>query len=135
MTSGNPMTLAGAREYSESIGQIGDGWWRQIAWARKHGIPEALGMTTREWAEKYHGYLKIPVAERREAVAELAADGMSQREIADVIGVNQATVCNDLKVDEFSSWQDGWPQAAFHRIRYRGCDRRTAAASRFNFQL
>ena len=28
------MTNDDAREYSELLGQIGEGWWRQIAWAR-----------------------------------------------------------------------------------------------------
>jgi ParB family chromosome partitioning protein len=85
-----------AVEYSESLGQIGAGWWRQIAWAHRQGIPEALGLDRREWAETYHGYLKMPIEERREAVAELAEEGYSQREIADVVGVDDRTVGRDL---------------------------------------
>lgn len=85
-----------ALEYSESLSQIGHGWWRQVAWAFRHEIPEALGMERRAWAEKYHGYLRLPIPERREAVAELAADGMSTREIGDVLGVDHTTVSRDI---------------------------------------
>jgi IS30 family transposase len=37
----------------------------------------------------------MSIPERREAVAELSRDGLSQRQIADVLGVNQATVHRD----------------------------------------
>lgn len=90
------MSVEDALEYSDSLAQIGQGWYRQIAWAFRQDIPERLGLSRREWAEKYHGYLKLPIPERREAVAELAATGMSQREIADAIGVSEATVNRDL---------------------------------------
>jgi hypothetical protein len=86
-----------AEEYSQSLAQIGEGWWRQIAWAFRQGIPEALGMSRREWAVKYHGYFKLEVEERQEAVKELAAEGMNQPQIADALGVNQATVSRDLR--------------------------------------
>ena len=52
-------------------------------------------MTTREWAETYHGYLKISVQERRGAVDELAIEGLSNREIADVVGIDESTVRAD----------------------------------------
>lgn len=92
-----------AREYSESLGQIGEGWWRQIAWAYRQQIPEALGMSRRDWAQAYHGYLQMSVEERREAARELTAEpedggmGMTQREAADVLGVDQKTVSNDTR--------------------------------------
>lgn len=46
-----------AREYSEALGMIGAGWWRQVAWAHRQGIPGALGMTTREWVAAFVGGL------------------------------------------------------------------------------
>jgi len=85
-----------AREYSESLAQIGEGWWRQVAWAFRQGIPEALDMSRRQWAAKYHGYLKMEIPERREAVAELTAEGMNNSQIADTLGVDERTVRRDL---------------------------------------
>ena len=85
-----------AREFSESIAQIGEGWWRQIAWAYRQGVHKALGMSRRDWAENYHGYLKMPAIERQEAVAELTAEGYSQREVADTLGVEHRTVGRDV---------------------------------------
>jgi hypothetical protein len=52
-------------------------------------------MTWGDWASKYHGYLRLPVGERREAVAELGADGFSKAQIADVLGVDPSTVARD----------------------------------------
>ena len=96
-----------AEEYSRSIAQIGEGWWRQIAWAFRQQIPEALGMGRKEWAESYHGYLKLPLPERREAVLELSTEGMSNVAIADTLGVDEGTVRNDLKANsEYSEPSD-----------------------------
>lgn len=88
-----------AEEYSQSLAQIGEGWWRQLAWAFRQGIPEALGMSRREWAVKYHGYFKLEIPERREAVAELSNEGMNNSQIADTLGVGEATVRRDLNGD------------------------------------
>jgi predicted transcriptional regulator len=41
--------------------------------------------------------------DRREAVFEMTSEGMSTREVAGVLGVDQKTVCNDLKSEENSS--------------------------------
>ena len=87
-----------ALEYSESLALVGQGWWRQLAWAQRQGIPEALGLSRREWGDTYHGYLKMPIEERQEAVAELDSEGYSQREIADALGVDVATVNRDVHV-------------------------------------
>ena len=93
------MNADDAEEYTQALAQVGGGWWRQIALAQRLGVPEQLGYeSTRDWVEERLGhYPKIPVPERREAVAELAAEGRSQREIGDVLGVDQATVHRDLK--------------------------------------
>jgi Helix-turn-helix domain len=64
----------------------------KIAWAHRQGIPALLGMSTREWAEKYHGYLRMPIDDRRNAISELAEEGMSTREIGDILGINHSTV-------------------------------------------
>jgi hypothetical protein len=86
-----------AQEYTESLGQIVAGSWRQIAWATKQGIPKALGMSTEQWvSECLGGYVRLSISDRREAVAELSADGMSQREIASVLGVGKGTIDRDL---------------------------------------
>lgn len=89
---------ATAREYSEALGQIGAGWWRQVAWAHRQGIPAALGMTTREWVVAFiGGWTKLPIGDRRAAVIELTTgeDALSQRAAADVLGVDEKTVRND----------------------------------------
>jgi len=38
------------------------------------------------------GYIRMSIPERREAVAELTEEGMSTREIGEVLGVGQSTV-------------------------------------------
>ena len=86
-----------AEEYTEALGQIFSGGWRLIFYAERQGIPAALEMSTREWVEqKLGGYVRMSIPERQEAVAELAAEGMSSREIAQVVGVGQATIVRDL---------------------------------------
>lgn len=98
-----PMNAAAAVEFSESFGMIGAGWWRQIAWAKQQGIPDALGLSTREWVERYvGGWARLAIEDRREAVLELTTAeedggaGLSQREAAEVLGVHEATVSRDL---------------------------------------
>lgn len=97
------MDAAAALEFSESFGMIGAGWWRQIAWAKQQGVPDALGMSTREWVEHYvGGWARLAIEDRREAVLELVAApddgglGLSQRDAAEVLGVHEATISRDL---------------------------------------
>lgn len=88
-----------AREYSEALGMIGAGWWRQVAWAHRQGIPAALGMTTREWVTAFvGGWARLPIGDRREAALELTSgpDALSQRAAADVLGVSHTTIERDL---------------------------------------
>lgn len=90
------MTPEQAEEFTQSLEQIVAGGWRQTALAERLGVPETLGMTTREWVERrLGGYLKLNVIERREAVVELTSEGMTQRQVAGVLGVDQATVHRD----------------------------------------
>ena len=91
------MTPEDAREYSESLAQIGHGWWRQLGWAVRQGVHAALGISREEWREQYYGHLQISTDQRPDAVAELTAEGMSNRAIADVLGVDESTVREDKK--------------------------------------
>jgi hypothetical protein len=92
------MNRADAEEYTGALGQIVAGSWRQIALGVRLGVPYALGVTTREWVEKWlGGYVRLSIGERRDAVLELNGQGMTQREIGDVLGVAQKTVDRDLE--------------------------------------
>lgn len=87
-----------AEEYTQALGQVLSGGWRQTLLAERLGVHKALGLTLREWQEsRLGGYVRLSVTERRDAVEELTQNGMSQREIADVLGVDAATVNRDLK--------------------------------------
>lgn len=100
------MDVADAEEYTASLGQIVAGSWRQIAWASRQGIPEALGLTTGEWVDqRLGGYVRLSISDRREAVAELTEEGMTQREVAEVLGVSQKTV--DRDAESFDSDDEG----------------------------
>lgn len=88
-----------AEEFTESLGQIFSGSWRQIALAQRLGVPKALGMATEDWVrDRLGGYVKLAVEERREAVKDLTDKGLSTRETADVLGISHQTVANDVKI-------------------------------------
>lgn len=90
------MNKEDAEEYTQSLGQIVAGSWRQIALAKRLGIPKALGLTVEEWVKsRLGGYIKYSIEERREIVKELTNDGMSTREVADVLGITHPTVLKD----------------------------------------
>jgi phage N-6-adenine-methyltransferase len=85
-----------AEEYTEALGQITAGAWRQIALASRLGVPEALGLSTRDWVEqRLGGYVRLQLPERREAVKELTNDGLAKPEIAEVLGVDERTIQRD----------------------------------------
>jgi len=91
------MTRDDAEDYTVALGQVFSGGWRLILHAQKQGIPQALGMTTQDWVrDRLNGYVRMGIDERREAVAELAEDGRSQREIAAVVGVDEKTIRRDI---------------------------------------
>jgi phage N-6-adenine-methyltransferase len=103
-----------AEEFTQSLGQIVGGSWRQIALAERLGVPEALGLSTDVWVrERLGGYMRLSVSERREAARELADDGMSQREIGRVLGVGQRTIGRDLDEPNGSVEvpESRWPQS------------------------
>ena len=98
------ISVEDAEEYTQSLGQILGGGWRQIALAQRMGIPEALGLSTEEWVQqRLGGYTRLSVSDRREAARELTArpdeggQGMTQRQAAQTLGVNEKTIRNDLR--------------------------------------
>ena len=89
------LTKPDAEEFSQSLEQIGEGWFRQLALGIKLRAPEALGLTRREWSDR----IGLKVRDRAERVnieTELSAEGLSNRAIADVLGVAEGTVRNDM---------------------------------------
>ena len=98
------MRPADAEEYTQALGQVVAGGWRQIALGQRLGVPKALGLSIDEWVQKrLGGYVKLSIEERRQAVVELHAEGQSQRQIAKVIGVDQKTVHNILAEENSST--------------------------------
>jgi phage N-6-adenine-methyltransferase len=86
-----------AEEYTQALGQVVAGGWRQVALGKRLDVPKALGLSTAQWVnERLGGYVRLSIDERREAVAELAAEGLSRRETAAVLGVDPMTVQRDL---------------------------------------
>lgn len=96
-----------AEEYTRALGQVMSGGWRLVAAAQRLGVPAALGMTTEEWVREIGGYVRLGLDERREAVKELTnpdADfPLSNRQAAEVLGVDEKTVRNDLRGAEVSA--------------------------------
>lgn len=95
------MNKEDAEEFTQSLGQIVEGSWRQIWWAEKQEIPKALGFSsTAEWAQaRLGGYRqKLTQDERRQAIAEMKAEDpeASTRDIAGILGVHHSTVADDL---------------------------------------
>jgi N6-adenosine-specific RNA methylase IME4 len=92
------MTREDAEEYTQSIGQVAAGSWRLIALAKRLGVPKALDMDTEEWVRgRLGGYIKLSIAERREAVKNLTDEGYSTREVGEILGVSNVTAFNDVK--------------------------------------
>jgi hypothetical protein len=85
-----------AEEFSQSLEQIGEGWFRQLALGIKLKVPEALGLSRREWSDRI-GLKVRDRAERINIEVELSAEGLSNRAIADVLGVDEGTVRNDRR--------------------------------------
>lgn len=86
-----------AEEYTQALGQIVAGSWRQIALAKRLGVPKALGLSTEEWVnERLGGYVKMSISERRTAVTELSQKGHTIREIAEITGASKSAVGRDV---------------------------------------
>ena len=86
-----------AEEYTQALGQVVAGGWRQIALGQRLGVPKALGLDVDAWVkQRLGGYVRLSVEERQPAVAELKAQGHSNREVAQIVGVDKETVRRDL---------------------------------------
>lgn len=93
------MTRDDAEEYTQALGQVVAGGWRQVALGRRLGVPQALGLSVEEWVQgRLGGYVRLSIPERREAVKELTTpienggSGLSMREAAEVLGIGKSTV-------------------------------------------
>jgi hypothetical protein len=64
-------------------------------------------MSAPEWANKdLGGYIKMEALQRREVIKEMSQDGMTQRQIGEVLGISQPTVKRDLDFDSNVSKQE-----------------------------
>jgi hypothetical protein len=91
-----------AEEFTQALGQIAAGSYRQIALAMRLGVPQALGLSLPEWVNgRLGGYIKLSMGDRHKAVQELTAPeengglGLSKRQAAIVLGVDEITVRRD----------------------------------------
>lgn len=101
------MTPAAAREFTDALGLIHQGGWRLVLHAMKEGVPQALGLTTREWVAELGGYVQLPLEERRPVSRELIeVEGLTQREAADVLGVGKGTIQRDVDPGPFGPPDD-----------------------------
>jgi hypothetical protein len=107
--------------------------WRQIARAKKLGVPQALGLSVEEWVTtRLGGYIKLSIADRREAVKELAGEGLSNIAVGEILGVDETTIRRDSaarirKPSCFTSWSQ--PGPAGGRSTSAGSQGRTKPAS------
>jgi ParB family chromosome partitioning protein len=86
-----------AQEFTEALAQSVGASWRQIALAKRMGVPKALGLSVDQWVtSKLGGYVRMAVEDRRQAVQELKAEGLSNREAAEVLGIDAHTVRRDV---------------------------------------
>jgi len=96
-----------AEEYTQSLGQIVGGAWRQIALAKKIGVPKALGLDVDEWVREHlGGYVKMAGEDMRAAIDELTAEGESNVQIGKIIGVDERTVRRIKTADSANAEED-----------------------------
>lgn len=95
-----------AEEITRGLAQVHAGGYRLTLAMWRQGVPEAMGLTLPEWQERLGGYIRLSIPERKEAARELDSEGLTQREIASVLGVGQATVHRDLDDPHESSGDD-----------------------------
>lgn len=93
------ITIEAAEEFSDNLALVMQGTFGLMEWGSEHGIAAALGLSREEWVQrKFNGPVRLSIAERRQVVSALSADGLSQRQIADVVGVDASTVNRDIAV-------------------------------------
>ena len=89
-----------AEEFTQALGQVVAGSWRQVALAKRLGVPKALGLSVDQWVnDRLGGYVKLSISDRREAARELAEEGHSSRAIGEVLGVSQMTAVRDIETN------------------------------------
>ena len=60
------MNRVDAEEYTQALGQVVAGGWRQVALGHRLGVPAALGISTSEWVEeRLGGYVRLSLDDRR----------------------------------------------------------------------
>jgi N6-adenosine-specific RNA methylase IME4 len=107
------MTPEEAEAFTLGIGHVVGGTAELIAFAQRNGVAEALGLTLPEWVDqRLGGYVKLAAEERRVMVARFRDDGLTQREIVDVLGVGKGTVWRDLSAPNGASEDGGEGQEA-----------------------
>lgn len=90
-----------AEEYTQALGQVVAGGWRQIALGQRLGVPKALGLEVDEWVkQRLGGYVRLSVEERKAAAFELKDQGYSTREIGAVLGAGKSTAARDLSAPD-----------------------------------
>lgn len=93
------MNRAEAEEFTATLGLIAGGAARQVRLGLSLGVPASLGLDTGDWVRRALAGVALSLGERRDLVAELAATGMRQQDIADSVGAGQATISRDLHGD------------------------------------
>lgn len=91
-----------ARKFAKGFNSAGKGMLQMLETAMLEKYPKALGMTPQEFvneATKGHA-LKLPKQERQKEAKRLVEKGLSQREAASVLGVDQATVARDVNASK-----------------------------------
>jgi len=96
-----PLSLSedAAEEFTAALGQVLAGGLRLAEWGKDNGIPEALGLSKAEWAQKkLRGHLQWDDDDERRLVSKHLTEvlGLSYRRAADIMGVSHVTVWNDL---------------------------------------
>ena len=87
-----------AEEFTQALGQIVAGSWRQIAMAKRLGVPKALGLTVEQWVQdRLGGYVRMSIPERAEAAGELSSSGHGVREIGEILGVSKSQAATDVQ--------------------------------------
>ena len=90
------MDRGDAEEYTQALGQVVGGSYRQVVLAYKLGVPAALGLELGDWVRnRLGGYVHLEISERQEAVKELTAEGFSTAVVAEFVGVDERTVQRD----------------------------------------
>ena len=91
-----------AQEFSESLGLIADGFWRQLAWAVESDVPKDMGLSVPEWIDRYRPPVQLEPAHRKAAAQELKESNpsLSNRAIAAILNVSAPTIAADLAPPE-----------------------------------